>query len=68
MTNGHYYRATNTEELRQIYSDIDRLEKSKLDIQKYSKVYDVYQYLIMGAIIALLLEILLRITIFRRIP
>ena len=67
-TNGRYYRATNAEELRQIYSDIDKLEKSKLDVQRYSKVHDVYQYLVFGAIIALLLEILLRITVFRRIP
>lgn len=67
-TNGRYYRATNAEELRQIYSDIDKLEKSKLDVQRYSKVHDVYQYLVLGAIIALLLEILLRITVFRRIP
>lgn len=68
VTNGRYYRATNAEELRQIYSDIDKLEKSKLDVQRYSKVYDVYQYFVLGAIIALLLEILLRITVFRRIP
>ena len=67
-TNGRYYRATNAEELRQIYSDIDKLEKSKLDVQRYSKVYDVYQYFVLGAIIALLLEILLRITVYRRIP
>ena len=67
-TNGRYYRATNAEELRQIYRDIDKLEKSKLDVQRYSKVYDVYQYFVLGAIIALLLEILLRITVFRRIP
>ena len=67
-TNGRYYRAASAEELSQIYSDIDKLEKSKLDVQRYSKVYDVYQYLVLGAIIALLLEILLRITVFRRIP
>ena len=67
-TNGRYYRAYSAEELGQIYNDIDKLEKSKLDVQRYSKVHDVYQYLIMGAIIALLLEILLRITVFRRIP
>lgn len=67
-TNGRYYRAASAEELRQIYGDIDKLEKSKLDVQRYSKVHDVYQYLVLGAIIALLLEILLRITVFRRIP
>ena len=67
-TNGRYYRATNAEQLSQIYGDIDKLEKSKLDVQRYNKVYDVYQYPVMGAIIVLLLEILLRITLFRRIP
>lgn len=67
-TNGRYYRATNADELQQIYSDIDKLEKSKLDVQRYSKVHDVYQYFVLGAIFALLLEILLRITVFRRIP
>ena len=67
-TNGKYYRATNASELSQIYSDIDRLEKTKLEVQQYSKVHDVYQQFIIVAIIALLLEILLRITVFRRIP
>lgn len=67
-TNGRYYRATNAQELSQIYSDIDRLEKTKLEVQQYSKVHDVYQHLVIAAIIALLLEILLRITVFRRIP
>lgn len=67
-TNGRYYRATNVEQLRNIYSDIDRLEKSKLDVQQYSRVHDEYQNLVIGAIIALLLEVLLRITLFRRIP
>lgn len=67
-TNGKFYRATNTEELRQIYSEIDKLEKSKLDVQRFSKLYEGYQPFVMGAILALLLEILLRITVFRRIP
>ena len=67
-TNGRYYRASSADELRQIYNDIDKLEKSKLDVQRYNRVYDVYQFILIGAIIALLLEILLRITVFRRIP
>ena len=67
-TNGRYYRATNAQELSQIYGDIDRLEKTKLEVQSYSKVHDVYQNLVLAAILALVLEILLRITVFRRIP
>ena len=67
-TNGKYYRATNADELRQIYHEIDQLEKSKLDVQRFSKFYEAYQLFVIGAIIALVLEILLRITVFRRIP
>ena len=68
QTNGRYYRATNAQELSQIYSDIDRLEKSKLDVQRYSRTHDMYQPFAAAALLALLLEVLLRITVFRRIP
>ena len=67
-TEGDFYRATNTKELRNIYKEIDQLEKSKLDVKTFSKRYEAYQPFAIAAIIALLLEILLRITIFRRIP
>ena len=67
-TEGDFYRATNTKELRNIYKEIDKLEKSKLNVKKFSKKYEAYQPFALAAIIALLLEILLRITIFRRIP
>ena len=67
-TEGDFYRATNTKELRKIYQEIDRLEKSKLNVKQFSKKYEAYQPFAMIAILALLLEILLRITIFRRIP
>ena len=67
-TEGDVYRATNTKELRNIYKEIDQLEKSKLNVKKFSKRYEAYQPFAVVAILALLLEILLRITIFRRIP
>ena len=67
-TEGDFYRATNTAELKNIYKEIDRLEKSKLNVKKFSKRYDAYQPFALAAAIALLLEILLRITVFRRIP
>lgn len=68
VTNGHFYRATNTGELKQIYKDIDKLEKTKMDVKKFSKHYDNFQPFVLAALIALLLEILLRTTILRRIP
>ena len=68
VTEGDFYRATNTKELRKIYKEIDLLEKSKLNVKKFSKRYEAYQPFALVAVLALLLEILLRITIFRRIP
>lgn len=67
-TDGDFYRATNTQELRGIYKEIDKLEKSKLNVKKYSRRYEAYQPFALAAVLLLLLEILFRITIFRRIP
>lgn len=67
-TEGNYYRATNNKELRQIYSDIDKLEKTKLTVKKFSKRYEAFAPFAWAALIVLLLEVLLRTTILRRIP
>lgn len=67
-TDGDFYRATNNKELQQIYKEIDKLEKSKLNVKKFSKRYEAYQPFAIAAVILLLLEILLRITIFRKLP
>ncbi|EPH19148.1 hypothetical protein HMPREF1475_00396 [Hoylesella oralis HGA0225] len=67
-TDGNFYRATNNRELKQIYNDIDKLEKTKMDVKKYSKRYEGYQPFAIAAILCLLLEILLRTIVFRRIP
>ena len=65
---GHFYRATNNKELKQIYKDIDKLEKTRMDVKKFSRRYDMYQPFALAALLSLLLEVLLRLTIFRRIP
>jgi Ca-activated chloride channel family protein len=67
-TNGKFYRARNANELREIYHEIDKLEKSKIEVQRFSRRYEDYMKYGFIALGALLLEILLRITIFRRIP
>ena len=67
-TDGDFYRATNNRDLQNIYKEIDKLEKSKLSVKTYSKKYDAYQPFAMVAILLLLLEILLRITVFRKLP
>jgi len=67
-TDGDFYRATNTNELHRIYKEIDQLEKSKLNVKRFNKKYDAYQPFAAAAGLVLLLELLLRITVFRRIP
>ena len=67
-TEGNFYRATNNRELKQIYKDIDKLEKSKMSVTKFSKRYEAYLPFALAAFVLLLLEILLRTTVLRRIP
>lgn len=68
LTDGNFYRATSKSELQQIYKDIDKLEKTKLNVKSFSKRYENFQPFIIVAIIAMLLEIILRLTWFRRLP
>ena len=67
-TDGQFYRATNNKELSRIYSDTDKLERSKLNVKKFSKRYEAFMPFAMAALITLLMEIVLRLTWFRRIP
>jgi len=67
-TGGNYYRAKDNEALREIYKEIDKLEKSKINIKEFSKRQEEYLYYAIGAGVLLLLEILLRNTLFRNIP
>ena len=67
-TDGNYYRATSNNQLKQIYKDIDKLEKSKMDMKKYSKFYEAYQPFAIIALLILLCEVILRTAVFRRIP
>ena len=67
-TDGNFYRATNTEELKQIYKDIDKLEKTKMNVKSFSKRYEAYQPFALAAMMCLIVEILLRTVVLRRLP
>ena len=67
-TDGNFYRATNNAELKKIYKDIDKLEKTKFSVSHFAKRYEAYQPFALAALVVLLVEILLRLTWFRRIP
>lgn len=67
-TDGNFYRATNNNELKQIYKDIDKLEKTKMNVKKYSRRYEAYQPFAIIGILLFILELLFRTVVLRRIP
>lgn len=67
-TGGRYYRATNNKELEQIYAEIDRLEKSRIDVTSIKRRTEVFGNWVLVALCLVALELLLRYTIFRTIP
>lgn len=67
-TDGLYYRATSEKSLKDIYKEIDSLEKSKLLVSKFNTKGEEFFPFLAGALIALLLEILLRLTLLRKLP
>lgn len=68
MTGGNYYRATDNKKLKEIYQEIDLLEKSKVDVIEYRKKTESFLPLALMAGLFFLLEFLLRNTLFRSIP
>ncbi len=67
-TGGKYFRATNTNSLKEIYSEIDKMEKTKLKTENYSRKYEQYIPFLLVALGVLLLDILIRILVLRRLP
>lgn len=64
-TEGKYFRATNNTKLKEIYDEIDKLEKTKIEEFKYYNYQEKYRFLLFIAGGLLLFEFLLRNTIFR---
>jgi len=67
-TGGLYYAAASERELRRIYKDIDKLERTKLKQHHYNKYYEAFTPFAWAAFALLLSEIVLRLTWLRRIP
>ena len=68
ITDGKYFRATNNNKLVQIYQEIDKLEKSKIEVKEYSKKEEEFERYALMAAFLLILGIFLKTTIFRNIP
>ncbi|CAA0151343.1 vWA domain-containing protein [Tenacibaculum maritimum] len=64
-TQGKYFRANNNSKLEAIYNEIDKLEKTKIEEFKYYNYQEKYRFLVMLAGLLLLIEFLLKNTLFR---
>ena len=64
-TGGKYFRATDNEKLEAIYDEINKLEKTEIEEFKYYKYEEKFRPWVLMAGALLLLEWLLRISVFR---
>jgi len=67
-TGGRYFRADNNDKLKDIYKEIDVLEKSKIDVQEFRKKHEAFVPFALLAFALFFLEISLRYLVFRRFP
>ena len=67
-TGGKYFRAKDNESLKNIYTEIDKLEKSKIEVTALKRYSEKFFPLALAAALFLLLEIILRYTVFRKFP
>jgi Ca-activated chloride channel homolog len=67
-TGGKYFRATDNESLGSIYKEIDRLEKSKFQVTTFTHFTEKFLPFVLASIMFLVLEWILRLTVFRKFP
>ena len=65
VTGGQYFRATDNKKLKEIYKEIDKLEKTDVEEFKFYNYEEKFRPLVLLAGLFLMLELLLRFTIFR---
>ncbi|MBR2637256.1 MAG: VWA domain-containing protein [Bacteroidaceae bacterium] len=68
ITDGDYYRATSNTKLKEVYTEIDKLERTKLNVKEFSTREEEFLIFAILAFVSMLTEMLLRYTILRRIP
>jgi Ca-activated chloride channel family protein len=64
-TGGKYYRATSNEKLEQIYEEIDQLERSKIEINEFTRIHEEFLPFVLMGLALLLLGFILKNTIFK---
>ncbi len=67
-TGGQYFRATDNESLKSIYQEIDKMEKTKIEVRDYNKRNEAYVPFALLALLMVLIEIMVRETILKKLP
>lgn len=68
MTDGRYFRATGNTRLREIYQEIDQLEKSKIDVTEFYRKHEEFLPFALLALLLFVIELILKYTLFRTSP
>lgn len=68
VANGKYFRATNKNALIEVYKEIDKLEKSKIDVKQHKRVNDEYLWFVVFGLGIFISEMLLRYLFYKSIP
>lgn len=68
MTGGKYFRATSNSVLKDIFEEIDKLEKTEMDVKNFSHAQDDYEKWAWTAFFIFLFEIFIRKIVLRRLP
>jgi Ca-activated chloride channel family protein len=68
ITGGQYFRATDLKSLKNIYKQIDEMEKSEVKVIDHSEYKELFHYFLVPGLMLLLLEVSLSNTLLRRIP
>jgi Ca-activated chloride channel family protein len=68
IADGQFYRATDTKSLEQIFTDIDKLEKTTVAVKKYQQYRDLFPACIMAGLGLLFAQLLLSQTIWKKLP
>ncbi len=68
LTDGHYFRATDKNKLEEIYKEIDSMEKTKTEVQEYTKKSEEFMIFALLAFVFLISEIIIRNTVLRTLP
>ena len=68
IAGGQYYRAADTQSLEAIYAQIDKMEKSTVELTQYKQYRDLFQWFIGAGTALLALQIILGQTVWRKLP